>query len=154
MSFVLILLRFFIGGVFVYSGWNKLIAPIENFIAVLQAYQFLPSDLMFPTAFLVPWIEFIFGAFLLLGFMTRTSSAVLGLFLIVFVSLLARSLWLGLPIHECGCFGGGITLSPKQAIALDSGLLLGALILVGKGKSLLFSLDRRLNKGESHIKRI
>ena len=154
ISFILILIRVLAGGVFVYSGWNKLMAPMENFVVVLQGYQFLSSNLILPIAFLVPWLEFIFGVFLALGFLTRTSSAVLGAFLVVFISLLARSLWLHLPIHECGCFGGGISLSPRQAMALDSGLLLAALILMGKGKSLLFSLDRRLNQGESHIKRI
>ena len=154
ISFILILIRVLVGGVFVYSGWNKLMAPMENFVVVLQGYQFLSSNLILPIAFLVPWLEFIFGVFLALGFLTRTSSAVLGAFLVVFISLLARSLWLHLPIHECGCFGGGISLSPRQAMALDSGLLLAALILMGKGKSLLFSLDRRLNQGESHIKRI
>lgn len=154
ISFILILIRVLAGGVFVYSGWNKLMAPMENFVVVLQGYQFLSSNLILPIAFLVPWLEFIFGVFLALGFLTRTSSAVLGAFLVVFISLLARSLWLHLPIHECGCFGGGISLSPRQAMALDSGLLLAALILMGKGKSLLFSLDRRLNQGESHIKRV
>jgi len=154
ISFILILIRVLVGGVFVYSGWNKLMAPMENFVVVLQGYQFLSSNLILPIAFLVPWLEFIFGVFLALGFLTRTSSAVLGAFLVVFISLLARSLWLHLPIHECGCFGGGISLSPRQAMALDSGLLLAALILMGKGKSLLFSLDRRLNQGESHIKRV
>ena len=154
VSFILIFIRVFVGGVFIYSGWNKLMAPLENFMAVLQGYQFLPLSLILPVAFLVPWLEFIFGVFLALGFLTRSSSAVLGAFLMVFVLLLARSLWLGLPIHECGCFGGGISLSPKQAIALDSGLLLAALILMGKGKSLLLSLDRRLNQGVSPIKRV
>ena len=154
MIFILVLIRLLVGGVFIYSGWHKLMAPVENFMAVLQGYQFLPSSLIPIFAFLVPWFEFIVGVFLALGFMTRASSAILSIFSVVFISLLARSLWLHLPIHECGCFGGAISLSPKQAIALDSSLLLGALILIGRGKSILFSLDQRLNKGESHIKRV
>jgi uncharacterized membrane protein YphA (DoxX/SURF4 family) len=154
MSLILVLIRLFVGGIFVYSGWHKLMAPVENFMAVLQGYQFLPFSLVPIFAFLVPWMEFIMGSFLVLGFMTRTSSAVLGVFLMVFIALLARSLWLHLPIHECGCFGAGITLSPQQAIALDSGLLSGALILMVKGRWLRFSLDRWLNKNESHIKRV
>ena len=154
MPLVLILVRILVGGVFIYSGWHKLMASIENFMAVLQGYQFLPSSLIPIFAFLVPWLEFIVGVFLALGFMTRASSTVLSAFLAVFISLLARSLWLHLPIHECGCFGGAISLSPKQAMALDSSLLLGAFILMGRGKSIPFSLDRWLNKGESRIKRV
>ena len=154
MSSVLILIRLLVGGVFIYSGWHKLMAPLENFMAVLEGYQFLPSSLVSAVAFLVPWLEFIVGVFLALGFMTRASSAVLSAFVVVFISLLTRSLWLHLPIHECGCFGGAISLSPKQAIALDSGLLLATLILARNGKSILFSLDQWLNKGESHIKRV
>ena len=149
-----VLIRLLVGGVSVYSGWHKLMAPVENFMAVLEGYQFLPSPFISGVAFLVPWLEFIVGVFLMLGFMTRESAAVLSVFLVVFMSLLARSLWLHLPIHECGCFGGAISLSPKQAIALDSALFLGTVLLMGRGKSIIFSLDQRLHKGESHIKRV
>ena len=74
MVFILILIRVVVGGVFVYSGWHKLMAPIENFIAVLQGYQFLPSPLVSAVAFLVPWLEFIVGAFLLLPMRAHPST--------------------------------------------------------------------------------
>ena len=145
MTLILFLARAFVGGVFIYSGWEKLMAPIENFKAIIEGYQFLPSTLVTPVAFFVPCFELIFGTFLVLGFLNRTSAVVLGLFLITFITLLSRSLWLRLPISECGCFGSGITLPPWQALILDSGLLILALILIKKRPS-IFSLDKRLHQ--------
>ncbi|MBI3999250.1 MAG: DoxX family protein [Candidatus Omnitrophica bacterium] len=145
MAFILLLIRIFIGGVFLYSGWSKLMTPIENFTAVLEGYQFLKPVLITPVAFFVPWLELIFGAFLALGFLTRASASVIGTFLAVFIFLLSRSLLLHLPISECGCFGSGITLAPWQALALDLGLFIASLILLWRCPKLL-SLDERLNR--------
>lgn len=128
-----------------YSGSSKLIAPLENFIAVIEGYQFLRSEFIRPIAFVLPWLEVILGAFLLTGFLTRASALVLALFSATFVSLLARSLMLKLPITECGCFGAGISLAPKQALILDLGLFVMAVCLTFV-PSTLFSLDKRLQK--------
>lgn len=145
MSLVLLLIRFVLGGVFIYSGFSKLIAPVENFVAVIEHYQFLNPKLIQPVAVILPWLELIFGTFVFTGFLTRLSAGVLTLLAAVFASLLTRSLILKLPITECGCFGAGISLAPKQALFLDIGLFLVALCLM-KVPSHLFSLDKRLQR--------
>lgn len=138
-------MRLIFGGLFVYSGFSKLIAPVENFAAVIESYQFLKPQFVHPIAFLLPWLELVLGAFLLTGFLIRLSTIVLGFFSSFFVGLLTRSLILKLPITECGCFGTGITLAPKQALLLDLGLLLMAIcIVISPPQS--FSLDARLKK--------
>ena len=145
MVFVLLLMRLILSGVFIYSGFSKLIAPLENFAAVIEAYQFLKPEWIQPVSFFLPWLELSFGAFLLAGFLTRFSSAFLAFFLLVFMSLLARSLVLKLPVADCGCFGAGISLAPQQALLLDSGLFLLALCLIIFPPRLL-SLDERLKQ--------
>ena len=119
--------------------------PIENFQAVIEAYQFLKPPFILVAANFVPWVELIFGAFLLLGFLTRTSATSLAILSIIFIGLLLRSLLLHLPISECGCFGSKITLAPWQAIILDAGLLILSLILI-RWRSRLFSLDEKLHR--------
>lgn len=145
MIFVLLLMRLILSGVFIYSGFSKLAAPLENFIAAIEGYQFLNSELIRPVAFLLPWLELIFGTFLLTGFLARLSASMLALFSAVFVGLLTRSLILKLPVTECGCFGAGISLAPHQALILDLGLFLMAVCLIVL-PSTVFSLDKRLRK--------
>ena len=145
MIFILLLMRLILGGIFIYSGFSKLTAPLENFITAIEGYQFLRPELVRPIAFFLPWLELIFGAFLLTGFLTRSSAVVLALFSAVFISLLTRSLILKLPITECGCFGARISFTPHQALFLDSGLFLMAVCLIIV-PSTIFSLDKRLQK--------
>ncbi len=145
MIFILLLMRLILGGIFIYSGFSKLTAPLENFITAIEGYQFLRPELVRPIAFFLPWLELIFGAFLLTGFLTRSSAVVLALFSAVFISLLTRSLILKLPITECGCFGARISFTPHQALFLDSGLFLMAVCLIII-PSTIFSLDKRLQK--------
>ncbi len=143
MPFILFLFRIFIGGVFIYAAWGKLMAPVENFAAVIEGYQFLKPPFTSFIAHFFPWLELIFGTFLTVGFLTRTSAAMLSIFLAVFISLLVRSLWFHLPISECGCFGSGIMLAPWQALILDTGLLLLSVIVIWSRPRFL-SLDQKL----------
>ena len=145
MSFLLLIMRLFLGGVFVYSGWQKLTAPVENFMTVIEGYQFLKPPFISIAANLVPWFELVFGSFLMLGFLTRTSATFLGVLLTIFVGLLIRSLWLHLPVLECGCFGSGITLAPWQALILDFGLLVVSFVMVVFRPRVL-SLDQKLHQ--------
>ena len=143
MSAIVLLIRFFVGAVFIYSGWEKLMVPVQDFMAAIDGYQFIPQNFVQPVAFVFPWLELIFGTFLFLGFLTRLSAGAISLFLISFMGLLAQILCLHLPIPEWGCFGSGISLFPKQAMILDTGLFLLTCILL-KYSSRHFSLDQKL----------
>lgn len=145
MRIVMLIARVILGAVFIYSGWQKLMGPVEEFRAVILQYAIFPKPFVPWIALLVPWLELIFGTFVVLGFMTRKSAVALACFLAVFITLLVRSLMLHLSIMECGCFGSGFLLRPRDAILLDVGLLIFA-ILVIRCKSDPWSLDARLNK--------
>ena len=120
----LALVRILVGLVFLYSGWEKVARPVEQFIAVIHQYRLFPAEWESVLAQVVSWSEFVFGSFLLLGFMIRVSASVIAILLVSFMAMLSRSLWLGLPIAECGCFGSLLSLTPFQAILLDSFLFL------------------------------
>ena len=117
--------------------------PVENFMAVIDQYRFLSESLARPVSRVVPWLELVFGTFLLLGFMTRVSAAVLTGLLGVFVALLGRAIVLGLSIADCGCFGSGIKLTPHHALLLDTALVLCSAFVFRHAPRVL-SLDRRL----------
>ena len=145
MNAPLLFLRLVTGGVFIFSGWQKLMAPIEEFRAVILEYRFFPQAIAETAAAIVPWMELGTGVLVVLGICTRWSGAVLALLLSSFIFLLVRSQILGFSILECGCFGSGLTLSPKQAILFDSCLLMCCLMLIRKGAG-RWSLDHWFNR--------
>jgi len=139
-SLVISLLKILVACVFIYSGWEKLLTPRANFVAIIDQYQFFSAQAIEVISFLVPWLELVFGTFLLLGFITRMSALVISGFLVSFIFLLGRSLMMGFDIAECGCFGSSITLAPWQAIVLDC-VLLGFASMVAWRPPRLWSLD-------------
>ena len=71
---------------------------------------------------MIPWIEFIFGCFLILGFQLRTSALVLAVMSCSFVILILMTRFVtGALPADCGCFGEGslIHLKPLQVVFMD-----------------------------------
>ncbi|MFA7254661.1 MAG: DoxX family protein [Candidatus Omnitrophota bacterium] len=121
---ILFLGRMFLGLVFLYSGFIKLMEPVENFQGGMAAYEIIPYVLIPLLARVIPWIEFIFGAFLILGYLPRMSALVLAGMSWSFVLLIAttRIVTGALPAN-CGCFGEGslLHLKPYQVLIMDVG---------------------------------
>jgi len=117
----LLIARFFLGGIFLYSGLGKLLEPVETFRGAIAAYDVIPYEIVPAIAYSFPWLELVFGAFLILGFLPRLSALALTFFSVSFITLIASaySIHGELPAG-CGCFGeGGIHLTPLQVILLD-----------------------------------
>lgn len=113
--------RCLVGVIFAYAGLSKLLEPVQNFEAAILEYQVLPYDWARPIAYGMPWLELIFGTFLILGFLPRVSALALSLFSLSFVLLIAVSfIKTGVFPENCGCFGKGIQLAPYQVVVLDS----------------------------------
>ena len=72
-------------------------------------------------ALTTPWLELIFGSFLILGYAPRISSFVVALFSFIFIGVIVSSwIFAGVDIASCGCFGqGGLQLTPQQILILD-----------------------------------
>jgi uncharacterized membrane protein YphA (DoxX/SURF4 family) len=114
--------RIFLGLVFAYSGFTKLMEPVENFQGGMAAYEVIPYVLIPFLARVIPWIEFLFGAFLILGYLPRLSALVLAAMSSSFVLLIvATRLVTGALPADCGCFGEGslIHLKPMQVLLMD-----------------------------------
>ena len=142
MNSMFSIFRIIIGSIFIVSSLGKLFSPYQNFLYVIQAYQLLPSWAEVLTAQVFPWVEFIIGVFVFLGFWTPW--ALRGaLFLFgVFVVVVGQALLRGLPLESCGCFGEWIHLKPHTVIILDSLCLLITFILLRNlALTKKFSLD-------------
>ena len=136
------ILRFVIGGIFIVSGFSKLLSPYQNFLYVIQAYQLLPSQGEVLTAHIFPWIELITGIFVFLGLWTSWSLRGALVLFGIFVVVVGQALIRGLSLENCGCFGEWIHLKPQTVIILDStSLLVTSLLLRNVTLTRKFSLD-------------
>jgi uncharacterized membrane protein YphA (DoxX/SURF4 family) len=119
---ILFLGRLFLGLVFAYSGFSKLMEPVENFQGSMAAYEVIPYAVIPFLARIIPWIEFLFGVFLILGYLPRISALVLAGMSASFVFLILMTrIVTGVLPADCGCFGEGslIHLKPLQVLIMD-----------------------------------
>jgi len=114
-------MRFFLGGIYAYAGFLKLMEPHENFRGVLSHYEIIPPFLLDPLSRGLPWVEWIVGVFVILGYAPRLSSLVLGILSASLVAVLVSSpsFW-GTAGGSCGCFGQyGPQLTTRQMAIVD-----------------------------------
>ena len=125
---ILLFLRLFVGGVFVYAGaikaWNPSLFSVD-----VQIYRLLPFSLAVATAIYLPWLEIICGVCLAIKKLhSGALSILLGLMLVFTVAI--TSAWArGLDI-SCGCFGGGGERVHYHWVVLRDLVLLGLLIIL------------------------
>lgn len=94
-----------LGVVFFYAGLVKSQDP-GGFAQAIYNYRILPGWLINPVAVLLPWVEMVLGASLVLGIWVTGASLLASGFLGVFALALCLNLARGLDI-ECGCFSTG-----------------------------------------------
>jgi uncharacterized membrane protein YphA (DoxX/SURF4 family) len=93
-------LRIILGGVFVYSGFVKLLDP-KAFAKIISQYDLIPEGLLAPFAIGLPAAEFLAGLGLI--FNIRGSLSVIFSMLVMFVIVLWYGILKDLSI-DCGCF--------------------------------------------------
>jgi putative oxidoreductase len=138
--FVFSILGLGLGGVFVYTGIQKYLAPYE-FAEAILAYQLLPFALVGLVAVTLPWLEMVSGFSLALGYLLRgrrfynpipmrvllRRSALLLILAqsLLFVAVLLITMARGLKI-DCGC---GLFMDRQVGLGaiLEDALLLGVL---------------------------
>jgi uncharacterized membrane protein YphA (DoxX/SURF4 family) len=120
-------------GVWMVAGALKIPDP-QSSVQAVQAYQVLPADLARTVGYGLPVIEVVLGLCLLVGLFVRPASVISAGLLVLFIAAIT-SVWArGINI-DCGCFGGGGTVSASQTnypveIARDSVLLALSLMMV------------------------
>ena len=148
MNRVWFLARLFVGGVFAYSGLSKLLGPSENFDAIVNNYEIIPHLLVLPISRFLPWLEWLLGSLLVLGYAPRYVSRILAGLTFIFVLLLFHSFFTSTAGLDCGCFGeAGIHLTKKQVFILDT-INFTLLIRLACMKNFYFSIDRFLKRKE------
>ena len=134
--------RLILGGVFVYSGWVKAVAPAEEFAYAIETYKVVPAALTMFIAVTVPWLEIYLGVFLVTGVFTGYSAFCLGALLLGFEGLLLQAIIRKLPVTSCGCFGASKSSSLGYELANLALLALAALAAKYGGK---LSIDSKID---------
>ena len=109
IRYPLFLSRLFLGGIFVYASYDKIIHPVP-FAEIVYNYQILPDVLVNPASLFLPWLELLVGLSLILGVWLPGAVLICNLLLMVFFSTLVFNIARGLDI-DCGCFSVSIGTS-------------------------------------------
>jgi len=139
--------RLAVGGVFIYSGLVKALAPAEEFAFAIESYKVVGPQLALLAANTVPWVELWTGLLLVAGVFTRPVTVFIALMLVFFELLLGQAWLRGLEITSCGCFGAAGSNSLGQEFIQNLALLLICAAAFKHG--LGFSADRALEKHEA-----
>lgn len=97
-------LRLLLALIFIVAGIGKS-RKLDLFSRQVAAYKVLPSFLVRPVAYFLPWLELILGFLLLFGWHTKIAAALTGFMYAVFTAALSVNLVRGRKDLDCGCFG-------------------------------------------------
>lgn len=119
-GFLLLILRFLLGALFLFSAYNKLrpgtdlIPPGPGrditsgpflFALSIEKFEILPEQLIIPAAYAIPWAEAVCGAALILGLWGRAAALTLAGLVGAFTGAIITILNRPGPVPTCGCFG-------------------------------------------------
>jgi putative oxidoreductase len=91
-----------LGVFFVVAALPKVVDP-PAFAHMVYNYRLVPGTLVNLMGLVMPWFELLTGIALILGIWTRTSAAVIGALLGIFIVAISVNLARGNAI-DCGCF--------------------------------------------------
>jgi len=91
-----------LGGIFVYSGLVKIL-NFQGFETVVRNYRLLPDLFVRFIAYVLPFVELVFGSMFMLGRQSKIAAYVLSSLLIIFIAALSIDLVRGINT-SCGCF--------------------------------------------------
>ena len=100
--YLVLLLRLYIGGIFVYASMHKISYPGE-FAENIAGYQIVPFWAVNLMAVVMPWVELLCGLLLIVGIRVKSNIALIAGMLVLFIVAISIGLMRGAPIG-CGCF--------------------------------------------------
>ncbi len=145
--------RFFVGGLFIFSGLIKLNDPIGTEIKLEEYFEvfavdfgsffelFIPFAL--PIGLLLVVLEVVLGVALLINYRMRETTWILLLLIVFFTFLTGYSAILN-KVTDCGCFGDAIKLTPWESFYKDLVLVVFILHLFWYRKSYEPVLNNRI----------
>lgn len=128
-GFAILLLRFCLGGLFIYTGLYKILHAAK-FKDIITKYEILPYWAVNITAVVLPWLEFWTGSLLIIGILVRSCAIIQCALLIIFIAAIGLNILRGLEI-PCGCFAEDTSaVIAYSHLAFDTLWLLTAMGLV------------------------
>ena len=144
-EWLVLVLRVGLGAVFIAAGALK-IGHADVFASEIAGFQLLPLPVIAPLALLLPFVEVLLGAYLVIGLFTRAAAGFAAFQLAVFTAAIASAVVRGLHA-SCGCFGpADQTTTSWGEVARDGALVLLALVIAWKAPGAV-ALDRRMERG-------
>ena len=135
---IILILRFVIGAVFVFSGFAKSIdiwGDIYKISDYLNAFGWTYlSNFTGILSVALPIAEFLLGFWLIIGTFRRITVALL-LLMMAFMLPLTAYIAIYNPVSDCGCFGDAITISNTATFWKNVALTIGLAYLFVKNKS-------------------
>ncbi|MBN2226591.1 MAG: DoxX family membrane protein [candidate division Zixibacteria bacterium] len=132
-DYLALVLRVFVGVVFVYASIDKIVEP-SQFARIIYNYHLLPETLINLLAIIMPWVELLCGIVLILGIQKKGSLLLINVMLVVFMVAIGINLFRNVDL-ECGCFSVS-SKSKEHAWGLllrDIGLLaVGIYLLINR----------------------
>ncbi len=137
-----VMIRIILGVLFIISGGEKVLSPMENFLYVIDGYKVIPTGFEPAVALVFPWVELLVGVFILLGLWLRQAFVVLFLMSVSLAGIVSQAIVRQLPLDSCGCFGELIHIPLRGVLLVDlSVIVLTLLCLANIKRTSLFSID-------------
>ncbi len=129
---ILWILRFLVGGLFIFSGLIKVNDPVGTAIKLEEYFDVFSNDIAGFFYYLKPFAlyiatalvvsEVVLGVMLILGVRLKQTVWALGLMILSFTFLTFYSAYFN-KVTDCGCFGDAIKLTPWESFYKDVILL-------------------------------
>lgn len=130
--------RFFVGGLFLFSGFIKLNDPVGTKIKLEEYFEVFAQDFHSFFHVFVPYaleiavllivLELVIGVAVLIYYRMRITTVLLLLLMIFFTFLTFYSAYFN-KVTDCGCFGDAIKLTPWESFTKDIILMVPVLHL-------------------------
>jgi ABC-type tungstate transport system substrate-binding protein len=133
--YVIVVFRLVVGITFLVAAAAKL-SEGSAFVDDVIEYDLLPEALAEVFGTVLPWIEIAVGSLLIVGFKMRWVAGVAVLISLSLVIANGLVLYRGLDL-ACGCFGDLATLETRDAIIIDSVLLILSLLIIARRRDFL-----------------
>ncbi len=143
MPRLIFIVRLALGVLLLVTGALKVAHP-ESLAEAIAGYRLLPQAFVLPTAVALPYLELIFGAYLVVGLFTRVAAFLVSAMFLIYAAAIASAVLRHIPAN-CGCFGpNDVSTADWPHVALDFVLATAAAFVARKAPGLL-SLDRLLS---------
>lgn len=125
---VSVLMRLVVGGYFIYAASMKVMDSPEVFTKNIKGFQIVSPMWAPAMAIVMPWVEIVSAALLIVGVWVKEARLLIVLMLLVFITAVISSMIRGLPI-DCGCTGKSDSPSSGWVIISRNTAFLGCLAL-------------------------